>query len=120
MKKFNWITAFIISYVTCGIYALYMWYVMSEDGNKMAEKSNAQKNTSFIVAVLLGAVTCGIYLIYWMYKFYNQQVAIAKAHGVAVQPVDNPIILVILTCVPVYSYYMLCGIYNNNVDACAE
>jgi hypothetical protein len=97
-----------------------MFYVMAGNSDKIAEKSGVQKNSSFIVAILLGAVTCGIYTLYWMYKFYKQQVGIAKAHGVKVEPAEEPIILLILTCVPVYSYYMLCGIYNKNVDACAE
>ena len=60
-----------------------------------------------------------MYTLVWMYKFFKQQVEIAKANGVTVQPVEEPIILLILCCVPVYSYYMLCDIYNKNVDATA-
>ena len=119
MKKFNWIVAFILSYVTCGIYSLYMFFVMADNSNKMAEKSGTPKINGFIVAVLLGMITCGIYTLFWMYKFFKQQVEIAKANGVTVQPVEEPIILLILCIGPVYNYYMVCDVYNKNVDATA-
>ena len=119
MKKFNWIVTFLLGMLTVSIYTLYMWYVMAKNGNKMAEKSNVQKITGFGMAFLLGIVTFGIYLLYWFYKFFKQQVEIAKANGIAVKPVDSPILLMILTCIPVYSYYMVCNICNNNVDASA-
>ena len=119
MKKFNWVTTLILSLVTCGIYALYMFYVMADNSNKMAEKSGVQQIGQFILAVILGMITCGIYTLVWMYKFFKQQVEIAKANGVTVQPVEEPIILLVLCCVPVYSYYMLCDVYNKNVDASA-
>ena len=93
--------------------------VFADNSNKMAEKSGVQQIGSFVLAVVLGVITCGIYTLVWMYKFFKQQVEIAKANGVTVQPVEEPIILLILCCVPVYSYYMLCDIYNKNVDATA-
>ena len=113
MKKFNWIATLIIGYVTCGIYALYAFFTMAGNSNKMAEKSGVQQINSFIVAILLSMVTCGIYSIFWVYKFFKQQVEIAKANGVTVQPVEEPIILLLLYCVPVYNFYILEG--KNNI-----
>jgi hypothetical protein len=48
MKKFDWIVTLILSLVTCGIYALYMFYVMAGNSDKMAEKSGVQKNSSLV------------------------------------------------------------------------
>ena len=120
MKKFEFIPSFILSIVTCGIYALYMWYTMAANNNKIAEKCNVKKTGNFIVAVIIGMFTCGIFTLYWIFTFFKQQVEIAKANGVTVQPVTEPIILLILTCVPVYSYYMLCDNHNKVVDASAH
>ena len=119
MKKFNWITALILNVVTCGIYSLYMWYTLAKNSNKMAEQLGKQTIMGFIGAYLLGMVTFGIYPIYWMYKYFKLSVEIAEAKGVEVKPVNNPILLLLICCVPVYSYYVLCELNNNNVDAVA-
>ncbi len=119
MKKFNWIVAFILNYVTCGIYSLYMWIVMTKNSNKMAEKAGVKKIMGFIPALLLSCITLGIYAIIWMYKFEKLQVEIAKANGTSTQPTDSPIVLLILMIVPIYSFYVFCDNYNRNVDAAA-
>ena len=116
MKKFNWLTAFVLNVVTCGIYSLYMWYIISENNNKIAEASGVQTIMKFIPAFLLGCVTCGIFLIVWMYQFQKQQVEIAKANGTITEPVDSPVILMIILFVPIYSYYVMCENYNRVVD----
>ena len=100
MKKFNWITAFLLNVVTCGIYSLYMWIVMTSNSNKMAEQCGAKKIMGFIPALLIGCVTCGIYTIVWMYQFEKLQVEISKAKGTSTQPTDSPLLLLILTCIP--------------------
>ncbi|MBQ8905986.1 MAG: DUF4234 domain-containing protein [Ruminococcus sp.] len=117
MKRFEFLMTFILSYVTCGIYGMYMFYVMTETNNQIARNRGVAEISGFIKAVLLGCVTCGIYTIYWMYKFAEQQVAIAKASGVQPQPTDSPIVLFLINYVPVYSFYVLCDNYNRTVDA---
>ena len=119
MKKFNWITACLLNIVTCGIYSLYMWIVMTSNSNKMAEQCGAKKIMGFIPALLIGCVTCGIYTIIWMYQFEKLQVEISKAKGTSTQPTDSPLLLLILICVPIYSFYVFCDNYNRNVDVTA-
>ena len=119
MKKFNWIAVLILNIITCGIYSLYLWFVMAKNSNLMAEKSGSKKIMGFIPAVLLGCVTFGIFTIIWMYQFCRLQVEISKANGTNTQPTDTPILLLILMIVPVYSYYVLCDNYNRNVDVAA-
>ena len=117
MKKYNWVKAWLLPCVTFGIYNFIMWIVMAKNSNKIAEASGEKKIMAWFPAMLLGCVTLGIYPIVWMIKFQAQQVAIAKANGAKISPVSAPFVLFLLMCVPVYSYIVLCGNYNNNVDA---
>ena len=119
MKQFNWIKALILNVVTCGIYSMYMWHTMAKNNNAIAEKCDVKKIKGFIVALLLTCVTCGIYLYVWMYKFQALQIAIAKANGVKTSPVENAFVLMLLTFVPVYSFYVMCDNYNRTVAAAA-
>ena len=61
----NLAMAIILTIITCGIYALYWEYTLTEDSNKISNEPNP---TSGGMVVLLGIVTCGIYTLYWMYK----------------------------------------------------
>ena len=118
MKKFGWILTIILSYVTCGLYTLYMWHVMVKKNNAIAEKNGEKKVTGPIIALLLGCITFGIYTIIWLYKVQAQQVAIAKATGAKIAPSDNAFVLFLLWCiVPIYNFYMLFDNYNKCVDA---
>ncbi len=116
-KRFEFVLTFVLNYITCGIYGIYMWYTMAECNNRVARKYGIPEIKGYIIAILLGAVTCGIYTYYWMYKFMEQQAAIAKASGTELKPTDSPVVLFILMFVPVYSFYVLCDNYNRGIDA---
>ncbi len=116
MKKQSWIIVLLLSLVTCGIYSLYLWFTYTRDHNIVAAKYGKAQISSFIVALLLGVVTCGIYAIYWMYKFFKQNVEILQAKGVAPVLTDSPILLLILCCIPIISYYVLVENHNLAVD----
>ena len=82
MTKFNWVTTWLLSIVTFGIYSLYVWYVMGDNSNKMA-KDNGQKEVfSFIIAVVASIFTFGIVGLVWTFLYCQQQCEIAKARGV--------------------------------------
>lgn len=117
MKKYNWVKAWLLPCVTFGIYTIVMWIVMASNSNKIAVASGEKKIMAWFPAMLLGCVTFGIVPLVWMIKFQAQQVAIAKANGAKISPVAVPFVLFLLMCVPVYSYIVLCGNYNRNVDA---
>ena len=55
--------AVILSIVTCGIYGLYWFVVLSEDVNTLTD----DHSTSGATALILSIVTCGIFGIYWIY-----------------------------------------------------
>ena len=58
----------ILSLVTCGIYGIYWFVVLTDDANTLLPDNKGLNNTSGGVAFLLSLVTCGIYGLYWAYK----------------------------------------------------
>lgn len=58
----------ILSLVTCGIYGIYWFIVLTDDANTLLPDNKGLNNTSGGVAFLLSLVTCGIYGLYWAYK----------------------------------------------------
>lgn len=61
----NIAVAIILTLVTCGIYGIYWFIVLTDETNQLSGRPN---ETSGIVAFLLTLVTCGIYGWYWSYK----------------------------------------------------
>ena len=61
----NLAVAIILSLVTCGIYAIYWFIVITDETNQLSGRNN---ETSGVVAFLLTLVTCGIYGWFWAYK----------------------------------------------------
>ena len=116
MKKFRWTTAFVLNILTFGLYNIYMWYKMATNTNEMAEKCGKAPIQRYIFAFLLGLVTYNIYPIFWHYRYMKLVVEIAKEKGIKVRPVNKPLALTILSFVPIYKYYLLCELYNTNVE----
>ena len=115
-KRFKWIPALILNVVTCGIYSMFMWFKLAKEQNDMAEKVGEKKIKGFIVAFLLGCITFGIYPMVWMFLYAKQQAAVAEAKGVELTPVKIPVVLWLLTFVPVYSFYVICENHNRLAD----
>lgn len=65
VTKRNIALCIVFSIITCGIYALYWFVVLTDETNNV---SNDNDGTSGGVALLLSIVTCGIYGLYWAYK----------------------------------------------------
>ena len=55
----------ILTIVTCGLYAIYWMFTLTEDLNTLSGDTTA---VSGPVTILLSLVTCGIYTYFWMYK----------------------------------------------------
>ncbi len=116
-KQFNWVTAFLLNIVTCGLYSFYMFGYMSTANNNEAVRLGLDKKMSFLVALLLGFVTCGITLIVWYFIFMAQQVQLAQKKGIKTAPTESSVVLALLMFVPVYSFYVLCDNYNRTIAA---
>ena len=65
MKNRNIAVAVILSFITCGLYAIYWFICLTNDSNQM---SDTDKTASGGIAFILSFITCGIYGLYWAYK----------------------------------------------------
>lgn len=65
ITKRNLATCIILSIVTCGIYSLYWFIVVTDDAKNV---SNDIEGASGGTALLLSIITCNIYGFYWAYK----------------------------------------------------
>ncbi|BAL81885.1 hypothetical membrane protein [Selenomonas ruminantium subsp. lactilytica TAM6421] len=57
--------AIILSFVTCGIYALYWLYKLTDELHELAGEQTTASGGMVLVYTF---ITCGIYSIYWYYK----------------------------------------------------
>ena len=105
--------AIILSIVTCGIYGLY-WFVVLTDDVKAASKDEQFQTGG--VALLLTIVTCGIYGIYWAYKMGELMKQAQTNHNLPVT--DNSVLYLILQILGlgIVNYAMI----QNDLNAIAE
>lgn len=75
IQKRSIVTAIILSLVTCGIYSIYWFIVLTNDMNKASGRTS---DTSGGVAFVLSLVTCGIYEYYWAYKIGEKRDIVAN------------------------------------------
>ena len=68
------VTAILLTIVTCGIYGLYWFVVLTNEMNKL---SGRERDTNGGMALLLSLVTCGIYTYYWAYKIGEKRDVVA-------------------------------------------
>lgn len=87
MKKRNLIVCILLAIITCGIYGIYWFVVVTTASNKMVEKN---KTANGGMAFLFGIITAGIYLFYWAYKM-------SAKRGEALGIKSNPIGCLLLT-----------------------
>lgn len=66
MVKRNIGMCIFLSIITCGIYGIYWFIVLTDETN--AVSGHAVDGTSGGIAFLLSLITCDIYGIYWAYK----------------------------------------------------
>lgn len=66
MKMRNIGLSIFLSIITCGIYAIYWFVVLTNETNEAS--GHATDEPSGGIAFLFSLITCGIYGIYWAYK----------------------------------------------------
>ncbi|MBR4618990.1 MAG: DUF4234 domain-containing protein [Bacilli bacterium] len=90
IQERNIAVAIILSIVTCGIYGIYWFVMLTNEANAYSEDNT----TSGGVAFLLTLVTCGIYGYYWAYKM-GEKLKIAQGKNGLAQK-DNAVLYLIL------------------------
>ena len=83
--------AIILSIVTCGIYGIYWFIVLTDDAKKVSGNTDFPSGG---LAFLLTLITCGIYGIYWAYKM-GELVKTAQSNN-GLQVKDNSILYLVL------------------------
>ncbi|SHK55074.1 protein of unknown function [Selenomonas ruminantium] len=92
IEKRSIVKAIILSLVTCGIYALYWVYKMTDELHELAGE---QTTASGGMVILYTLITCGIYSIYWYYKM-GVTVNLAKERRDMRYDHNSPIIYLLL------------------------
>lgn len=90
LAKREIIVAILLSIVTCGIYGIYWFIVMTDDANKVS----GDNGTSGGMAVLFTILTCGIYGFYWYYKMGQKLYLAGKTYNKDIN--DNSVLYLIL------------------------
>ncbi len=91
IQKRDIAVSIILSIVTCGIYGIY-WFIVMTDDVKLAAGDNQLASGG--MAFILTIVTCGIYGIYWAYKMGELMTIAQQKRNLPVK--DNAIIYLIL------------------------
>ena len=85
--------AVIFSILTCGIYGIYWFIVMTDETNMISDEKNASGGMAFLFTIL----TCGIYAIYWNFKMGQKLFNAGKKYN---KPIgDNSILYLILSLI---------------------
>ena len=91
IQKREIVTAILLSLVTCGIYGIYWFVVMTDDANKV----NNENGTTGGMALLFTLLTCGLYSIYWNYKMGQRLYEAGQKQGKNIN--DNSILYLVLS-----------------------
>jgi hypothetical protein len=91
VQERNIVLAIVLSIITCGIYGIYWFIVLTDDANAANGDTN---DTSGIMAFVFSLITCGIYGLYWYYKMGKKMFDAGQKHGVAIS--DNSLIYILL------------------------
>ena len=90
LQNRNVVLAIILSLVTCGIYSIYWFIVMTDDANKVS----GDNKTSGAMAFVFSLITCGIYELYWYYQMGKKLYTAGKNYGKDIA--DNSVIYLVL------------------------
>ncbi len=91
VEKRDIVVTILLSVVTCGIYGI-VWFIMLTDDCSRASGDNSMKGAT---SLLLTIVTCGIYYFYWSYQMGKR---IAMAQEKRNLPVsDNSVLYLVLS-----------------------
>ena len=83
--------AVVLSLITCGIYGIYWFVVLTDDAKAASGDNNFQSGG---IAFVLTLITCGIYGIYWAYKMGELMKEAQSKNGLPVK--DNSILYLVL------------------------
>ena len=112
IKRRDIVVAIILSFVTCGIYGIYWFIVMTDDANKVS----GENNPSGIMAFVFSLLTCGIYTFYWNYKMGKTVYEAGRKYGKNIS--DNSVLYLVLSLfgLSIVNYCLIQNDLNSFVD----
>jgi len=113
LQKRNIGLAIILSILTCGLYSIY-WFVVLTDEAKYL--SGDQEAISGGMALLLSIVTCGIYILFWNYKM-GKTIYLAQERAGSMKQ-DNSVLYLVLGIfqLSIVSYCIMQSDINNVIQ----
>lgn len=97
------VVSVILSIITCGIYGMYWFMVMTDDVNYLDD----DKSTSGVLALVLSLLTCGIYHIYWSYKMGQRLKNIGNKYNVSISDNSIPYMLLSIFRLSIVNYCLI-------------
>lgn len=91
ISKRDIVVAIILTFITCGIYGIYWFIVMTDDVNSLSDEKMASGGTAFLYSIL----TCGIYTFYWNYKVGQKMGEVGKKYNKPIN--DNSVLYLVLS-----------------------
>ncbi|MFU8802246.1 MAG: DUF4234 domain-containing protein [Bradymonadaceae bacterium] len=86
----NPVMQLVFTYLTCGFYALYWFYVAVEDVNR----GLGEQRFNFVKEIALSIVTCGVWGFWFQWRFSEATVEVQNKWGVKPE-MDAPILFII-------------------------
>ena len=83
--------AVIFTFLTCGIYGIYWFIMITDEVNSISDEKTASGALSFVFCLL----TCGIYFIYWNYQMGKKLYSIGLKYHRPIE--DNSIVYLLLS-----------------------
>ncbi|WP_081647769.1 DUF4234 domain-containing protein [Butyrivibrio sp. VCB2006] len=112
IQKRDLAIAIILSIVTCGIYGIYWFIVLTDETNQITGKTDLASGG---LAFLFSIISCGIYYFYWSYKM-GEKVDMIKGN-----PNGSTSILFLILSIfglGIVNYIIAQDAINNLVSAC--
>ena len=87
----NIVVCILLSLITCGIYGIYWFIVMTDESNVVSDDQTASGGMAFLFTI----ITCGIYFYYWNYKMGQKLHQAGQKYN---KPIgDNSIVYLLLS-----------------------
>ena len=87
----NIVVCILLSLITCGIYSIYWFIVMTDESNMVSDEQTASGGMAFLFTI----ITCGIYFYYWNYKMGQKLHQAGQKYNKTIG--DNSIVYLLLS-----------------------
>lgn len=112
VEKRSIVTLILLSFITCGIYNLYLIYKQSQEINLLADV-----NESAGTELMLSLITCGLYIFYWHYKYAKRVALLQENKGITVNDVSVLNLIISILGLEFIAAAILQNEMNNVIEA---